>query len=215
MSTPPAHRERLEGELLAAYDARRWTAPARRGWAWRRWAFAACALFAVWPISQVPASYTVEVGTQVEMELPSGADPSATADALIAALAPLREPTGQVGELRARISQREPGGTQLSLEVWSVGLSDAALEARVHAVPGLAGVPVRLTRLAGKVTDTLAGLAKHLLRRGATPEERERARRAVVEALQQQEGADAHIQVEVSPDGRRLQVNVRKPAEGP
>jgi hypothetical protein len=66
------------------------------------------------------------------------------------------------------------------------------------------------------VRDNLLGVVGHsLFRAGASPEEREEARRRVIVELRRLEGDGADIDVDVEEDARRMRVKVRKRVQQP
>jgi hypothetical protein len=74
---------------------------------------------------------------------------------------------------------------------------------------------VKIRPLSGRVHDTLGARVRHsLFPRTATPEEREQARRALVLEIQQREGEDAKVDVQVGPDGQEVRVRVTKEKTG-
>jgi hypothetical protein len=203
-----AHRARLEGELLAAYDARhgaRAPRPLRR---WARYATAATFVLCLVTATQVPAEYKVEVGKRLELTLPAGVRPPENLGERIAETVR----TGQARVVDVQVTVRgQPGGESvLRVDVWGDGLmTDAEAAARLRALPELAGREPVVQRLEGRVRDTLVGALGHrLFRAGASPEEREAARQRLIEELRHREGGEVDVQVD--DDGERVRVKVRK-----
>jgi hypothetical protein len=205
-----AHRARLEGELLAAYDARhgvRAPRPLRR---WARYATAATFVLCLVTATQVPAEYKVEVGKRLELTLPAGVPPPEGLGERVAAT--VRSGRERVVDVQVRL-RRHPGGeTVLRVDVWGDGLvGDAEVLERLRTLPELRGQEPTVQRLEGRVRDNLMGALGHrLFRAGASPGEREAARQRLIEELRRIEGEGAEVDVQVDDDGSRMRVKVRK-----
>ena len=214
---PPEHRERLERELLAAYDARMGRRAPRRNAPWLRFAATALVLLCLVSATQVTAEYKVEVGKRLRVVLPAGqVPPRGFADTLAQAFT-----SGATRLVDVSVMlRRTPEGTgTLVVDVWGDGLApDSEGLERLRAMPELAGLPVEVTSLQGRVRDNLLGVVGHsLFRAGASPEERQQARHRLVEELRRREGDGARIDVDVEEDGEhsRMRVRVRKQAPAP
>ena len=207
----PAHRARLEGELMAAFDRKAGSArrPSRE---WMRYATAAACVLCLVTATQVPAGYEVEVGRRVSLALPEGSSPAPEQLAEQVARA-LRTRDAKVVDVSVRRSfaKEHEGPQQLRVDVWGHGLApDAEVLARLQALPGLQDVPVRLERLEGRVHDTLLGALRHqLFRADATPEAREAARQRLVQELRRLEGPEAEVDVEVDQATGKQRVRVK------
>ena len=210
-----AHRERLEGELLVAFDrtvGARARPPSR---AWMRYATAAACLLCLVTATQVPAGYKVEVGKRVSLALPAG---DFTPERLVEEVTgALRTPQTKVVDVQVqrRLAEVERGPQVLRVDVWGDGLApDAEALARLRALPVLQGVGVQLAPLEGRVPDTLLGaVSRRLFRSATTPEAREAARQRLIEQLQRVEGPGADVEVDVEGAGgkHRIRVKVKKP----
>jgi hypothetical protein len=199
-------KERLEEQLLAAYDAK-YPLPRARP-RWRRYALAAAGVAFMLTISRAPASYQVEVGKQVEILLPEDAELPTLAESLPARL---RAAGLRLDSVRVRMSRKTGAPPRLTLDAWGTGLDGDALVRSLRAEPGLSAARFMVTSLSGPIRDTLAGKVRHkLFPASASPEERERARQALILEIQQREGEDAKVDVQVGPDGREVHVRVTK-----
>ncbi len=215
--TDPAHRERLEQELLAAYDTRVGNRARRvRSPVWR-YATTFGLLLGLVSATQVSAEYKVEVGRRIRLVLPADRVPSrGLGDKVARAFVSESSRLVDVGVMLRRTPD---GSSTLVVDVWGDRLARGGdgLE-RLRAVPELAGLPMEVTDLEGRVRDNLLGLVGHsLFRAGASPEERERARQRLIEELRRQEGEGAEIDVDVEqdPENRRMRVRVRKQVPAP
>lgn len=215
--TPPpeneVHRARLEGELLAAYDARHGTRAPRPLHRWARYATAATFVLCLVTATQVPAEYKVEVGKRVELTFPAGALPPRDFGERVAGT--LRSGRERVVDVKVSVRRRPGGESLLRVDVWGDDfVPDAEVAARLRALPELQGREPAVQRLEGRVRDNLMGVLGHrFFRSGASPEEREAARIRLIEELRVREGGDAEVDVQVEDDGRRMRVKVRK--QGP
>lgn len=213
----PEHRVRLEQELLAAYDTR----VGRRARHVRSplWRFATAAGLVLGLVSatQVSAEYKVEVGKRIRLVLPAGHEvPPGFGERVARAFV---SESSRLVDVGAMLRRTPDGSATLVVDVWGDRLIQGGdgME-RLRAVPELAGIPVEVTNLEGRVRDNLLGLVGHrLFRAGASPEERERARQRLIEELRLQEGDGAEIQVDVEEDSQnpRMRVRVRKQVPAP
>lgn len=215
----PAHRARLEQELLAAYDQRVGQRAERgRSPVWR-YATAVAVLLCLVTATQVTAEYKVEVGKRIRLMFPAGQLPppelgERVAEAFVSEHSHLRD----VGVILRRTPE---GSTTLVVDVWGDRLAqESAGVERLRALPELAGLPLEVTSLHGRVRDNLLGVMGHsLFRAGASPEEREQARQRLIEELRRQEGEGAEIDVEVDSDSGsekpKVRVRVRKREHAP
>ncbi len=208
----PAHRERLEQQVLEAFDRRGGEAPvARARPRWPRFAVIAATLLCLLSASQAPAEVQLEVGRRVTVEL-EGAPPDlhALGQAVAAALSPAAP-----AEVGIQVRRRAGGPARLIVDVWGPPLlDDAAARERLRPLVGQARV--ELTSLKGRVRSSLLDKLTHkLLRRRASPEELKAARRELLETLRRQEGEGAEIDVDVEQreDGQRFRVKVKRQAE--
>ena len=217
--SPPedrAHRARLEGELMTAFDRRAGSGARRPSRAWMRYATAAACALCLVTATQVPAGYKVEVGRRVSLSLPAGSPlPDRLAERVAEALR-TREARVVDVSVRRHFAKEGAGPEQVRVDVWGERLApDAQVLARLQALPGLRDVPVRLERLEGRVHDTLLGALRHqVFRRDATPEAREAARLRLVEELRRVEGpeADVDVQVDEASGKQRIRVKVMRPS---
>jgi hypothetical protein len=199
-------KERLEAQLLTAYDAKH--RPRRARPRWRQYALAAAGVAFVLTISRAPASYQVEVGKRVEIILPEDADLPALAESMPARL---RAAGLLLDSMRVRMSRKTGTPPQLTLDAWGTGLNGDTLVRALRAEPGLAAARFTVTSLSGPIRDTLAGKVRHkLFPASASPEERERARLALILEIQRREGEDAKVDVQVGSDGQEVRVRVTK-----
>jgi hypothetical protein len=213
----PAHRERLERELLAAYDAKVGRR-ARRGVSpWLRYATVAVFVLGLVSTTQVTAEYKVEVGKRLRLVLPAGQVPprelgQTLAQAFVA-------DSSNLVDVKLLWRRTPEGATTLVVDVWGDRLArDGEGLERLRALPELAGLPVEVTSLQGRVRDNLLGVVRHsLFRAGASPEEREQARQRVIAELRQREGEGAQVEVDVEPeaDKTRMRIRVRKQVPAP
>ncbi len=213
-----AHRERLEGELLAVFDRTVGASarPPSRGW--MRYATAAACLLCLVTATQVPAGYKVEVGKRVSLSLPAGAF---APDELMADVTrAMRTPQTKVVDVRVqrRFEKEHLGPQVLQVDGWGDGLApDAEALARLRALPALQGAGVQLAPLEGRVPATLLGaVSRRLFHSATTPEAREAARQRLIEELRRVEGPGADVEVDVEEGGgkHRIRVKVKKaPAE--
>ena len=208
----PAHQARLEQELLAAYDTRVERRARRvRSPVWR-YATAVGLLLGLVSATQVSAEYKVEVGRRIRLVLPVGHElPPGFGDKVARAFVSESSRLVDVGVMLRRTPE---GPATLVVDVWGDRLAQGGdgME-RLRAMPELAGLPVEVTNLEGRVRDNLLGLVGHrLFRAGASPEERQRARQRLIEEFRRQEGEGAEINVEVEeePQHPRMRVRVRK-----
>jgi hypothetical protein len=202
-------KDRLEQELLSAYDAKHPPQAMRRP-SWPRYAAAAAALAALLTVSRAPASYQLEVGQRVEVLLPESADVHALAEDLAARV---RGSGLALEEVQARFIGISGAPARLTLDAWGAGLDGPALVRAVRSNPALTRAQITVAPLAGPIRDTLGGRLRHsLFPKSATPEERERARQALIQEIQQREGADAKVEVQLAPDGQQVRVRVVKDA---
>jgi hypothetical protein len=214
----PAHRERLERELLAAYDARTAGRRARRSVSpWLRYATAAGFVLGLVSATQVTAEYKVEVGKRLRVVLPADrVPPQRMGDRVAQAF---MSGSSRLVDVGIMVRRTPEGAASLVVDVWGDGLlEDGEGLARVRALPELAGLPVEVTSLQGRVRDNLLGVVRHsLFHAGTSPEEREQARQRVIAELRQREGAGADIQVDVDPDTERprMRIQVRKQVPAP
>lgn len=214
---PPAHRERLEQELLAAYDARMGRRAPRRGAPWLRFAATAGVLLCLVSASQVTAEYKVEVGKRLRLVLPAGQEPPPGLGDMVTR-AFTSDPAHPL-EVRVLMRPTPEGPMTLVVDIWGDRLTpDSEGLERLRAMPEFAGLPVEVTSLQGRVRDNLIGVMRHsLFRAGASPEEREQARRRLVEELRRLEGEGVEIDVDVEEDAQnsRMRVRVRKQLSQP
>jgi hypothetical protein len=208
----PAHQARLEQELLAAYDTRVERRARRvRSPLWR-YATAVGLLLGLVSATQVSAEYKVEVGRRIRLVLPVGRElPPGFGDKVARAFVSESSRLVDVGVMLRRTPE---GPATLVVDVWGDRLAQGGdgVE-RLRAMPELAGLPVEVTNLEGRVRDNLLGLVgRRLFRAGASPEERELARQRLIEQLRRQEGEGAQIDVDVEEDPQhpRMRVRVRK-----
>ena len=213
----PAHRERLERELLAAYDARMERRTRRRGAPWLRFAATAGILLCLVSATQVTAEYKVEVGKRLRLVLPVGTEPPEGLGALVGKA--FVAGSSRLVDIQVRMHRTPEGPATLTVDVWGDQLApDSEGLERLRATPELAGVPVEVTSLQGRVRDNLLGVVGHsLFRGGASPEEREEARRRFIVELRRLEGGGAEIDVDVEEDAQnsRMRVKVRKRVQQP
>ncbi|MCY1081388.1 hypothetical protein [Archangium lansingense] len=213
----PEHRERIEQELLAAYDTRVERHARRvRSPMWR-YATAAGLLLGLVSATQVSAEYKLEVGKRIQLVLPAGREvPPGLGDRVARAFVSESSRLVDVGVMMRRTPD---GAATLVVDVWGDRLTQGSdgME-RLRAVPELAGLPMEVTNLEGRVRDNLLGLVRYrLFRAGASPEEREVVRQRVIEELRRQEGEEAQIDVHVEEDSQkqRMRVRVRKQVPAP
>ncbi len=211
------HRERLERELLAAYDARGERQPRRGRSPWLRFAATAGVVLALVGTTQVTAEYKVEVGKRLRLVLPADREPSrGLGDTVARAFV---SGSARLVDVQVMLRRAPEGPATLVVDVWGDGLApDSEGLERLRAVPELAGLPVEVTSLQGRVRDNLLGVVRHsLFRAGASPEERAQARRRLVEELRRLEGEGAQIDVDVEEDtaSSRMRVRVRKQVAPP
>ena len=207
------HRERLEENLLTQFD-RRVEAPAPRRIRWPRYAAIALTVTLL-TASQAPAEILLDVGKRItvetDAELPMG-EPFRTA--LEAALGP----AAPGKRLALNLRQQADGSTRLTIDAWGdVLAADDVLRSRVHALPGMSAARIEVSRLQGRVQDTLLGKVRHLIKPDASPAQLERARQQVIDELRHQEGPDAQIDVDlIGPSGGPgLRVRVKRPGGAP
>ena len=211
----PAHRARLEGALLTAFD--RGSAPGARrpSRAWMRYATAAACVLCLVTATQVPAGYAVEVGRRVSVVLPEGQPLPERLEYQVSGALRTREAKVVDVSVRRRVVKEGGGPQAVRVDVWGHGLApDAEALARLRALPGLGGAQVRLERLEGRVHDTLLGALRHqLFRADATPEAREAARQRLIQELRRVEGPDAEVDVVVDEETgkQRIRVKVKRP----
>jgi hypothetical protein len=213
----PEHRARLERELLAAYDSRLGRRAARVRSPWPRYATAAAFLLCLVSATQVTAEYKVEVGKRLRLVLPAGrVPPRELGDRVARAF--LAE-SSRLVDVSVMLRHTPGGPSTLVVDVWGDQLAaDTVGLERVRALPELAELPVEVTSLKGRVRDNLLGVVGHsLFRRGASPAEREQARRRLIEELRRKEGEGAQIDVDIDsdPEHPRMRVKVRKQAPAP
>lgn len=213
----PAHQARLEQELLAAYDTRVERRARRvRSPLWR-YATAVGLLLGLVSATQVSAEYKVEVGRRIRLVLPAGRElPPGFGDKVARAFVSESSRLVDVGVMLRRTPE---GPATLVVDVWGDRLAQGGdgME-RLRAMPELAGLPVEVTNLEGRVRDNLLGLVGHrLFRAGASREERQLARQRLIEELRLQEGEGAQIDVDVEedPEHPRMRVRVRKQMPAP
>ncbi|WNG60700.1 hypothetical protein F0U59_42840 [Archangium gephyra] len=213
----PAHRARLEQELLAAYDTRVERRARRvRSPLWR-YATAVVLLLGLVSATQVSAEYKIEVGKRIRVVLPVGREvPPGLGDRVARAFVSGSSRLVDVGVMLRRTPE---GPATLVVDVWGDRLAQGGegLE-RLRAMPEFAGLPVEVTNLEGRMRDNLLGLVGHsLFRAGASTEEREVVRKRVIEELRRQEGDGAQIDVDVEGDSQkqRMRVRVRKQVPAP
>lgn len=208
----PAHRERLEAELLAAYDARAGRRARPRVSPWWRYATAAGFLLGLVTATQVTAEYKVEVGKRIRLVLPAGTPPPPELGERVSHA--FVSPSSHLVDVSVMLRRTPEGEATVVVDVWGDGLAqDTEGLERLHALPEFAGRAVEVTSLKGRVRDNLLGVVGHsLFRAGASPEEREQARQRVIQELRRQEGEDARIDVDVEgdPDHPRMRVKVHK-----
>jgi hypothetical protein len=211
-----AHRARLEGELLAAYD-RRAPAPRVSRPAWLRYAPAAAVLLCLVTATQVPAGYKVEVGRRISFVLAPGTlVPRDFGEQVTHALY-TRE--ARVVDVSVRRRFDAGGAERVQVDVFgdALAMGEEAL-ARLRALPALAGVKqLRVEQLEGRVHDTLLGaVGRRLFLSATSPEAREAARQRLIEEVRRVEGPDASVDVDVEEGEagkRRVRVKVQKPAD--
>jgi hypothetical protein len=213
----PEHQRRLEQELLAAYDTRVGHRARRvRSPLWR-YATAAGLVLGLVSATQVSAEYKVEVGKRIQVVLPAGREvPPGFGERVAKAFVSESSRLVDVGVMLRRTPD---GSATLVVDVWGDRLTQGGegME-RLRALPELAGLPVDVTNLEGRVRDNLLGLVGYrLFRAGASPEEREVVRKRVIEELRRQEGDGAEIDVDVEADQQkqRMRVRVRKQVPAP
>jgi hypothetical protein len=206
----PAHRDRLEADLMSGYDKRyaRPTAAHRRRWIP---ALAAAALLVgVLGAAKAPAEYAEELGQRIEVRappgqpLPRGAE---LAHVLETGLGPLPARPGARREVNVHVL-RSDSGSMLRVDVW--GQRDGDLLASLRErIPALAFADVRVVPLQGRVRTNLAGLVRHrFLRTPANPELLLAARHAL-EAEIGREGGASTVEVDVEDAGGKRRVLVR------
>ena len=204
---PPeqAHRERLERQLLAAYDAQR-IQPIYRRRAWVRFAPAMAVLLTLLTAS-VPANYPVQVGKRIAIEFPG--DPPETAPKALAHAVSMGPNFSRTVSIQLR--RIHGGPTVLIANVWGERLlPDTTILERLNALPEFTNTQISVAALEGKIHDNVAGLVRHrLFKASSTPEARERARQALVEELRRTEGSHATIDVQVDGDGEWEKVRVK------
>lgn len=213
----PEHRERLERELLAAYDARMGRSTRRRGAPWLRFAATAGILLCLVSATQVTAEYKVEVGKRLRLVLPAGTEPPQGLGDVVGRAFVVG--SSRLVDVQVLMRRTPDGLATLTVDLWGDQLApDSEGLERLRATPELAGVRVEVTSLQGRVRDNLLGVVRHsLFRAGASPEEREAARRRVIAELRRLEGDGAEIDVDVEEDARnpRMRVKVRKRVQEP
>jgi len=211
------HRERLERELLAAYDARMGRRTRRRRAPWPRFAATAGVLLCLVSATQVTAEYKVEVGKRLRVVLPAGhVPPRGFGDTMARAFT---SGSSQPVDVRVVLRRTPEGTATLVVDLWGDRLvPDGEGLERLRALPELAGLPVEVTSLQGRVRDNLLGVVGHsLFRASASPAEREQARQRLIEELRRLEGEGAQINVDVEEDAQnsRMRVRVRKQVPAP
>lgn len=213
----PAHRARLEQELLAAYDARVGQRARRARSPWLRYATAAGFLLCLVTATQVTAEYKVEVGKRIRLMMRADqAPPSELGNTVAQAFL---GGSSRLVDVQVMLRRTPDGQSTLTVDVWGDQLAqDAQGLERLHALPELEGVPVEVESLKGRVRGNLLGVVGHsLFRAGASREEREQARQRLIVELRRQEGegADIDVDVEEDPQHPKLRVRVRKKLQEP
>lgn len=207
----PAHRARLEQDLLARFDERHpqptqeTTMPSLT---LRRAALLAGLLLAAGGATQAPADYQAEIGKRVEITSDAPLPPPQLR-AVVAALEPA------TGRLEVRVQVRRPGEgpTATAIELFgdTVALGDVAATIR-RAVPALAALPIAVTPIERTVQGDLGDAAGKLM--GLEPRlpaaELERAIAAELSA--REPGAQVEVQVEDEGPARRVRVEVKRVA---
>ena len=134
------HRERLEGELLSAFDRTVGASARPPSRVWMRYATAAACLLCLVTATQVPAGYKVEVGKRVSLALPAGDfAPERLVEDVTRAL---RTPQTKVVDVQVqrRLAKVDRGPQVLKVDVWGDGLApDTEALARLRALPVLRG----------------------------------------------------------------------------
>jgi len=208
----PEHQARLEQELLAEYDARAPQRAQRTRSPWLRYATAAGFLLCLVTATQVTAEYKVEVGKRIRLMLPADQRPSREFGQKVAQA--FLSKSSHLVDVQIMLRRTPEGAAMLMVDVWGDQLvQDGEGLERLHALPELAGIPVEVTSLKGRVRDSLLRVVGHsLFRAGASPEEREQARQRLIQELRRQEGEGAAIDVDVNEDplNRQLRIRVRK-----
>lgn len=207
------HRERLEKQLLAAYDARVERRTERNRSPLWRYATAAVLVLCLVTTTQVSAEYKVEVGKRIRLVLPAGQLPSRELGQELARA--FMSGSSRLVDVGVIMRRTPEGPTTLVVDVWGDRLvQDSEGMERLRAMPELAGLSPEVTSLQGRVHDNLLGMLGHsLFRAGASPQERELARQRLIEELRRQEGEGADVDVDIDSESgkQRVRVRVRKP----
>ncbi|HXX31707.1 MAG TPA: hypothetical protein VEJ89_13475 [Myxococcaceae bacterium] len=213
----PEHAAALESELLRRFDAR--PAPARRAVLSRpvrRLAFGSLLVAGLAAASQAPVDRAVVVGHRFTIALPAGAalpPPDALSDALRGP-APAG-PGAYERQVALRVSQRDGEGPTVVADVWS-DVPPADVEARLRALPDLAGAAIGVSPLEGRMHESLARWLGHdLLDLPSDPASVEAARQKLqAELAARGEQGQVDVQVDDSQPGqKRVMVKVTKDAE--
>jgi hypothetical protein len=213
----PAHRARLEQELLARYDARMGRRTERgRSPLWR-YAMAATLLLCLVTTTQVSAEYKVEVGKRLRLVLPAGQPPPPELGDRVARA--LLAESSHLVDVAVMLRRTPEGPATLVVDVWGDRLvQDREALERLRALPELAGLSLEVTSLEGRVRDNLFGVVRHsLFRAGASPEELEQARQRLIEEIRLREGGEVKVDVDVESDSgkQRARIRVRKQLPAP
>jgi hypothetical protein len=211
---PPraGHQGALESELLRRFDAR--PASVHRGWhkgPSRRLGLGLSLLAGLAAASQAPVERAVAVGHHFLVTLPLGA-PLPPLDAFGSAFRGARPTAFVKQEFRAEDFSRPGQARQLTLEadVWN-DVPPAETEARLKALPALAGATVVVTPLKAQLRQTLATrLGEELFNLPADRASVEAARKRLQAALGAEgEGGQVELEVDGPESGqRRVRVKV-------
>jgi hypothetical protein len=210
----PEHCSGLEAQLLRRFDAR--PLPGRR---WlrsrpvRRLALGTALVAGLAAASQTPVEHSVAVGHRFTITLPEGAPlpPLDTFSAVFRDSEP-QAPGPQSATVALRAQRGQDQQLTLEADVWS-DASPSDVEARLRALPALAGASISVATLEGQAHETLAErLGEQLFDLPADPAAIEAARERLQAALAAR-GDTGKVDVEVdesTPGQKRVTVKVSK-----
>ena len=209
----PEHAPALEAELLHRFDAR--PLPGRR---WlrsrpvRRLAFGSVLVAGLAAASQAPVDASVPVGYRFLIALaPGGQLPPR--DSLAQALRGDVATTAGThqAQVEMRVLRDESQQDTIQADVWSE--ASPAVEARLRALPELAGATITITAIEGQVHQTLAQLlGQELFDLPSDPASIEAARQKL-QAKLSADGRDAQVDLQVDdsePGKKRVTVKVTR-----
>lgn len=209
----PRSREALEQRLMARYDER--VIPRPRQPLSMGWVVAGLMLVSGAAVGMsTPTQVVVEVGKRVVVHIGTE-DRIDTVPTEISEVARLSG--AKVVDLWVK-AHRYRDWIEVEVDVWGDRLpSDGELQRLIEERMDRRITAIKVESLEGQVRSSLVRhLAQELFKRGTTPEQREKAREALIEELRKRHGTRPQVEVEVTEDedGRHMLKMKVRPEDG-